>query len=78
TEAGPSQSENGAGEAASNGPSERAAKAAAASAVGGGRSAVATVAERHGAGGGAPKGKKIGRNEPCYCGSGKKYKRCHG
>jgi hypothetical protein len=24
-----------------------------------------------------PKG-KMGRNEPCYCGSGKKYKRCHG
>jgi preprotein translocase subunit SecA len=22
--------------------------------------------------------KKIGRNEPCYCGSGKKYKQCHG
>ena len=22
--------------------------------------------------------KKIGRNEPCHCGSGKKYKRCHG
>ena len=21
---------------------------------------------------------KIGRNEPCYCGSGKKYKLCHG
>ena len=21
--------------------------------------------------------RKIGRNEPCYCGSGKKYKRCH-
>ncbi len=21
---------------------------------------------------------KIGRNEPCYCGSGKKYKNCHG
>ncbi len=21
---------------------------------------------------------KIGRNEPCYCGSGKKYKKCHG
>src|ERR1700756_2771476 len=20
---------------------------------------------------------KIGRNDPCYCGSGKKYKRCH-
>jgi preprotein translocase subunit SecA len=23
-------------------------------------------------------GEKIGRNEPCPCGSGKKYKRCHG
>jgi len=21
---------------------------------------------------------KIGRNNQCYCGSGKKYKRCHG
>ena len=24
------------------------------------------------------KPKKIGRNEPCPCGSGKKYKNCHG
>ncbi len=24
------------------------------------------------------KSKKIGPNEPCYCGSGKKYKKCHG
>ncbi|MBR5520729.1 MAG: SEC-C domain-containing protein, partial [Oscillospiraceae bacterium] len=23
-------------------------------------------------------GKKIGRNDPCPCGSGKKYKHCHG
>jgi preprotein translocase subunit SecA len=23
-------------------------------------------------------GRKIGRNDPCYCGSGKKYKYCHG
>lgn len=23
-------------------------------------------------------GKKIGRNDPCHCGSGKKYKKCHG
>jgi preprotein translocase subunit SecA len=22
-------------------------------------------------------GQKIGRNDPCYCGSGKKYKKCH-
>jgi preprotein translocase subunit SecA len=21
---------------------------------------------------------EIGRNDPCYCGSGKKYKKCHG
>jgi len=23
-------------------------------------------------------GKKVGRNEPCPCGSGRKYKKCHG
>ena len=23
-------------------------------------------------------GPKIGRNEPCHCGSGKKFKSCHG
>jgi preprotein translocase subunit SecA len=23
-------------------------------------------------------GKKIGRNDPCWCGSGKKFKKCHG
>lgn len=28
--------------------------------------------------GAARKRKKIGRNEPCFCGSGKKYKHCHG
>jgi len=35
-----------------------------------------------GAGGGPTKPirkeRKIGRNDPCYCGSGKKYKHCHG
>ena len=25
-----------------------------------------------------PEGDKLGRNDPCPCGSGKKYKRCHG
>jgi preprotein translocase subunit SecA len=25
-----------------------------------------------------PDGKPIGRNDPCWCGSGKKYKKCHG
>ncbi|MFW5426476.1 MAG: SEC-C metal-binding domain-containing protein, partial [Methylophagaceae bacterium] len=23
-------------------------------------------------------GKKVGRNDPCPCGSGKKFKQCHG
>ena len=23
-------------------------------------------------------GEKIGRNEPCWCGSGRKFKQCHG
>ncbi len=27
---------------------------------------------------GAVSNKKIGRNDPCWCGSGKKYKKCHG
>jgi preprotein translocase subunit SecA len=30
------------------------------------------------AGGVVPSIKKLGRNDVCYCGSGKKYKRCHG
>jgi len=25
-----------------------------------------------------PDGSKVGRNDPCFCGSGKKYKKCHG
>ena len=25
-----------------------------------------------------PTGQKVGRNDPCPCGSGKKYKHCHG
>ena len=25
-----------------------------------------------------PAGPKVGRNDPCPCGSGKKYKQCHG
>jgi preprotein translocase subunit SecA len=49
-----------------------AAATAVATPVGGGGGAVATqqrvVAERD----------KIGRNDPCWCGSGKKYKKCHG
>jgi len=25
-----------------------------------------------------PSGARIGRNDPCWCGSGVKYKKCHG
>ena len=25
-----------------------------------------------------PSGERIGRNDTCYCGSGLKYKKCHG
>jgi preprotein translocase subunit SecA len=59
----------------------------AASANGGaGRPARPQRASANGAGRGAPepagaaaaRSGKIGRNDPCWCGSGKKYKRCHG
>ncbi|MBI4061951.1 MAG: preprotein translocase subunit SecA [Elusimicrobia bacterium] len=54
--------EPGAGPAA---PAPRAAKPAVRSILAGGA--------------GAPSGlQHIGRNDPCYCGSGKKYKKCHG
>ncbi len=43
---------------------------AAASMAGGGDSSVATAQRRS--------GDKVGRNDPCPCGSGKKYKKCHG
>ncbi len=37
---------------------------------GGGGAATATISK--------PADTKVGRNDPCWCGSGKKYKRCHG
>ena len=46
--------------------------AASATPVGGGGGAVAT---RQRVGGGA---EKLGRNDPCWCGCGKKFKKCHG
>ncbi len=56
-----------------------------ASALGAGRSAAAEGQRQPGAGPSTPpatpfvrEGRKVGRNEPCPCGSGRKYKRCHG
>jgi uncharacterized protein YecA (UPF0149 family) len=43
-------------------------------------SATATAVASGGNGARQParSGPKIGRNDPCYCGSGKKFKKCHG
>src|SRR5438128_2811736 len=66
TESGPAELDgaNGAGRAAAQ--QRRAAPVGAAAAPAGVNAAA-----------GAPQ-HKIGRNDPCWCGSGKKYKRCHG
>jgi len=57
------------------------AEAAAGGAVAAGQVAAATAAVSGGAATAtatAPINKKTGRNDPCPCGSGKKYKKCHG
>jgi preprotein translocase subunit SecA len=41
----------------------------------GGADAGGTVGPRPGY---TPTGERIGRNDPCWCGSGNKYKKCHG
>jgi len=66
TESGPAEPDgaNGAGRRAA--PQQRRATAVGA-AVGSGTADAAGGAQH-----------KIGRNDPCWCGSGKKYKRCHG
>jgi len=46
--------------------------------VGGGVVAGATAAATATSAQPVKAGPKIGRNDPCWCGSGKKYKRCHG
>ena len=43
--------------------------------VGGNGAAAAAGGDRPGF---TPSGERIGRNDPCYCGSGLKYKKCHG
>jgi preprotein translocase subunit SecA len=53
------------------------------SAAGGAATALATPPARNAGGSFAQapavnEHKDIGRNDPCWCGSGKKFKRCHG
>jgi preprotein translocase subunit SecA len=40
--------------------------------------ATATAARPAASSSRTPTGQKIGRNDPCHCGSGKKFKKCHG
>jgi preprotein translocase subunit SecA len=44
----------------------------------GGQNIMTPVMENRSRGPVATRRRKLGRNEPCYCGSSKKYKRCHG
>jgi preprotein translocase subunit SecA len=53
-----------------------AAAAARGAAVGG--QAAAGAAVRQATQGTVVKGEQLGRNDPCHCGSGRKYKKCHG
>src|SRR5216117_3466225 len=68
TESGPGEVDgsNGAGRGAT--PQQRRAAPLAAASAPVPAGAAASAAAQH----------KIGRNDPCWCGSGKKYKRCHG
>jgi preprotein translocase subunit SecA len=61
---------------------ETAAGADAIAAAGAGGASVATAFSSQGAGSATTTAvnehKDVGRNDPCWCGSGKKFKRCHG
>jgi preprotein translocase subunit SecA len=63
----------GGGTITSAGPAGLLARAAGSSASGLGAGGAQTARPGH-----TPTGAKIGRNDPCWCGSGQKYKRCHG
>jgi preprotein translocase subunit SecA len=58
--------------------SPQVAPAAAAAAAPAGGKASATAAARQATQGTVVKGERVGRNDPCPCGSGRKYKKCHG
>jgi preprotein translocase subunit SecA len=58
--------------AGGNGGGDGRATGATAGAIGGGGATVATGQRT------VPAQQKVGRNDPCWCGSGKKFKKCHG
>jgi uncharacterized protein YecA (UPF0149 family) len=51
---------------------------AGATATASGAATATAVAGGNGAQQPARSGPKVGRNDPCWCGSGKKFKKCHG
>jgi preprotein translocase subunit SecA len=69
TESGPEETAGVASGSADTATTEKPQKAAAAGTA---------VAESPAQGNGAAMNRKVGRNDPCPCGSGKKYKKCHG
>src|SRR4030095_5970474 len=75
TETGPSDDVEGAAVPARTRNGRRARRQAAAQAPGNGAGDSAPAAAMTG---GATVNRKVGRNDPCPCGSGKKYKKCHG
>jgi preprotein translocase subunit SecA len=56
----------------------RAAVAGVGTSAAGAATATAVAGDGNGSAAPARSGPKIGRNDPCWCGSGKKYKKCHG
>ena len=76
--AGPPGRSGGANGAQAAGPGVVPARLKAARAARESRSVMAGVVGDHGRGARGSGGGKVGRNQPCPCDSGKKYKRCHG
>jgi preprotein translocase subunit SecA len=68
------QSLAGADAIAAAGAGAAAASGTASTAAAGGGGAVATLPRQRV----VPEQEKLGRNDPCWCGSGKKFKKCHG
>jgi preprotein translocase subunit SecA len=58
--------------AGGNGGGDGRAMGVTAGAMGGAATTVATGQRT------VPEQQKVGRNDPCWCGSGKKFKKCHG
>jgi preprotein translocase subunit SecA len=77
-ESGPSDDVEGAAVPSRARNGRKARRQAAAAQGGNGATASSTATPTTSAPSGATVGGKVGRNDPCPCGSGKKYKKCHG